>query len=117
VGKVSLHTPAAAGDTVTPGWVVRGSQGNLKVMILGVGIHAAGGFLGVENVQQDCRRNVLWVGCFWRVDAGRVGKEAEPKAFKFEAFTGDGTEYDRTFSKSDVTSCSHAQPCCCGDVV
>jgi hypothetical protein len=48
-------------------------------------------------------------------DAGCVLEEAEPKAFKFRALTGDGMEYGRTLSESKVASCIHAQPCCCGD--
>jgi hypothetical protein len=99
--------------TAQPGSAVRGSEGD-EVMIRGVGVHAAGGFWGVDNARQDHRSNALWAGCFWRIDAGRVGEEIEPNAFKFRALTGHGTEYRRTLSESKVTSCGHEVPCCCG---
>jgi hypothetical protein len=51
---------------------------NLEVMILGDGVHAAGGLWGVAYVRQECRSFVLWVGCFRGADAGRVGKHSEP---------------------------------------
>jgi hypothetical protein len=86
--------------------VLRGSEGHLEVMILGVSAHVAGAFWGVDNVQEDCS-NLLWVGCLWRADVASLGEEAELKKFKFRAFTGDGTKHGRTFSQSKV-SCSHA---------
>jgi hypothetical protein len=73
-------TCPSAGDTVKTGSVVRGSEGSLEVMMLGVNINAAGGLWGVDDVRQECRSNVLWVWCVWGADAGSVGKEAEPKA-------------------------------------
>jgi hypothetical protein len=108
-------TCRSACDAVKSGSVTRGCEGNLEVMILGVGVHSAGGFWRVDYVRQEYRSNVLRVGCFWGADAGSVGEEAEPKALKFGAFTGKWTEYGRTFSESKVTACSHGQPCCCGD--
>jgi hypothetical protein len=71
--------------------VIRGAEGNLQVMELGVGVHTAGGLWRLDHLRQECWSNVLWVGCFWGADAGGVGEEAEPKAFKFGAFTGNGT--------------------------
>jgi hypothetical protein len=59
----------------------------------------AGDLWRVEDVRQESRSNVVWAGCFWGADAGSVGEEAEPKAFKFGAFTGKGTKYGRTFSE------------------
>jgi hypothetical protein len=88
----------------------------LGSMILGVAVHAAGGFGRVDNVRRDVRSNVLWVMCFWGVHAGSAGEEAEPKAFKFGAFTDDRTKYGSISGESKVTSCSHGQPCCCGDL-
>jgi hypothetical protein len=74
-------TCRSAGDTVKPGLGVRGTERFLEAIILGVSIHAAGSFWGVDNVRQDCRSNVLLVGCFWRADAGSVGKQVEPSRF------------------------------------
>jgi hypothetical protein len=113
---IEKSTCRSAYDTVKTGSVIRGSEGNPEVMILGVGIHSAGGFWRVDYVPQECRSNVLWVGWFWGADAGSVGEESEPKSLKFGAFTGKWAEHGRTFSESKVTSCSHGHPGCCGDL-
>jgi hypothetical protein len=61
VGKVSRNAPAVLHAILKAGSVIRGSEGNLEVMILGVGVHTAGGPWRVDNVRQEGRSNVLWV--------------------------------------------------------
>jgi hypothetical protein len=49
-------------------------------MVLGVGVHSTGGFGGVDNVRQDVRSNVLWVGRFWGADAGSVARRPSQRS-------------------------------------
>jgi hypothetical protein len=74
-------TCRSAGDTVSLGSVVGGSDLNAEGMVLRVDRNLARGFEGVDNVWQDFEGNILWVGCVWGAEAGSVGKAAVPKAF------------------------------------
>jgi hypothetical protein len=61
-------------------------------MVLGARASVAGCFKGVDKIQQDVGSKMPRVVCVWEADAGSVLEEAERKAFKAGAFTGNVTE-------------------------